>query len=337
MKTRLTLFIALAAMALTACTGAVKQNENGVTVKVQSPVENGPALVRLEVVGEKLIRVSATPEKRFADPESLVVLPSEEKTPFTVEQDGETVTVATSAVKANVCTATGAVWFTDLEGNVILAEQNGGGKSFEPIEVEGTHGYSFRQVFESPEDEAFYGLGQHQADEFNYKGKNEQLFQYNTKVSVPFIVSNKGYGVLMDSYSIMRFGNPEDYKQLGEVFKLYDKNGKEGCLTGTYIPAYGETIVREEPKLYFEYLVAPEMSKVVNLPEGFQFYNSDVKYEGSIEAPATGDYQFILYYAGYTTVKIDGKEVVPHQTREKSAYPTAFYGFCSLPEVPDSI
>ena len=77
MKTKLTLFIALAAMALTACTGAVKQNENGVTVKVQSPAENGPALVRLEVVGEKLIRVSATPEKRFADPESLVVLPSE--------------------------------------------------------------------------------------------------------------------------------------------------------------------------------------------------------------------------------------------------------------------
>ena len=315
MKTKLTLFIALAAMALTACTGAVKQNENGVTVKVQSPAENGPALVRLEVVGEKLIRVSATPEKRFADPESLVVLPSEEKTPFTVEQNGETVTVATSAVKANVCTATGEVWFIDLEGNVILAEQNGGGKSFEPIEVEGTHGYSFRQVFESPEDEAFYGLGQHQADEFNYKGKNEQLFQYNTKVSVPFIVSNKGYGVLMDSYSIMRFGNPEDYKQLGDVFTLYSKTGEKGTLTGTYTPMRGETLVREEPKLYFEYLVAPEMTRVVNLPEDFQFYGSNVKYEGFIEAPQTGEYQFILYYAGYTTVTVGGEVVVPERWR----------------------
>ena len=204
MKTKLILMSLFAAVALSACTGAVKQNESGVTVKVQSPVEGGPAVVRLEVMGEKIIRVSATPDKKFADPQSLVILPSEAKTPFEVVQNEQTETVATSAVKANVSIATGEVWFTDAEGNVILAEQQGGGKFFEPIKVEGTRGYSFRQVFESPEDEAFYGLGQHQADEFNYKGKNEELFQYNTKVSVPFIVSNHGYGVLMDSYSMMR-------------------------------------------------------------------------------------------------------------------------------------
>ncbi len=315
MKTKLNHFILIASLALTACSGTVRQDENSVTVKVQSPVENGPALVRLEVAGEKLIRVSATPEKRFADPQSLIIIPAQEQTPFTVSQNGDTVTVATSAVKANVLASTGEVWFTGADGNVILREETGGGKTFEPIEVEGTHGYTFRQVFESPEDEAFYGLGQHQADEFNYKGKNEELFQYNTKVSVPFIVSNKGYGVLMDSYSMMRFGNPQDYKQLGEVFKLYDKNGKEGCLTGTYVPAQGETLVREEPKIYFEHLVAPEMARVVNLPEDFQFYGSNVTYEGELEASVTGDYQFILYYAGYTTVTMGGETVVPERWR----------------------
>ena len=71
----------------------------------------------------------------------------------------------------------------------------------------------------SPDDEAFYGLGQHQADEFNYKGKNEELFQYNTKVSVPFIVSNKNYGILWDSYSLCRFGDPRDYAQLSAVLQ----------------------------------------------------------------------------------------------------------------------
>ncbi len=286
----------------------------GVTVKVSEAVENGPALVRLEVMGEKLIHVSATPEKRFADPQSLVVLPAEERTPFEVEKNGDVVTVVTSALRANVSKLTGEVWFTGLDGKEILREEVGGGKSFEPIEVEGTHGYSFRQVFESPSDEAFYGLGQHQADEFNYKGKNEELFQYNTKVSVPFIVSNKGYGVLMDSYSMMRFGNPEDYRQLGEVFKLYDTNGKEGVLTGSYNSRWGAPMVREEPELYFEYLVEPELTKVVNLPENM-FGVSDVVYEGFIEAPATGDYQFILYYAGYTTVAVDGAVVVPERWR----------------------
>lgn len=314
MKAKGISLLLLSAIALGACSGAYRQDGSSVTVKVQDVVDGGPQLVRLEVMGDRLIHVSATPEKRFADPQSLVILPQEGRAEFTTQQHGDTVTVATSAVKANVLASTGEVWFTDLEGNVILAEQQGGGKTFEPIEVDGTHGYSFRQVFESPEDEAFYGLGQHQADEFNYKGKNEELFQYNTKVSVPFIVSNKGYGVLMDSYSMMRFGNPNDYRQLGEVFKLYDKNGKEGCLTGTYVPEHGETIVRDEPKLYFEYLVKPKMEKVVNLPD-FVFFNSYVTYEGAIEAPVTGDYQFILYYAGYTTVTVGGEEVVPERWR----------------------
>lgn len=119
----------------------------------------------------------------------------------------------------------------------------------------------------------------------------------------------------MDSYSMMRFGNPEDYRQLGEVFKLYDKNGKEGVLTGTYVPFRGEALVREEPNIYFEHLVAPEMARVVNLPEGFRFFGSRVTYEGELVAPETGDYQFSLYYAGYTTVTIGNEVVVPERWR----------------------
>ena len=310
------IFLTAVMMAGTACqSGPYVQNESGVTVKVSDPVQGGPAVVRLQVEGEKIIRVSASPERKFADPQSLVVIPSDAEVPFEVSAEGDTVTLRTESVACHVLSTTGELWFEDEEGKLLLREQCGGGKSFEPIEVDGTRGYSFRQVFESPEDEAFYGLGQHQADEFNYKGKNEELYQYNTKVSVPFIVSNKGYGVLMDSYSMMRFGNPEDYRQLGDVFRLYDASGKEGCLTGTYVPAEGETLVREEPKLYFEYLVAPEMSRVVNLPEDFQFWNSHVTYEGEIEARVSGEYQFILYYAGYTTVSIDGREVVPERWR----------------------
>ncbi|MBR2128039.1 MAG: DUF4968 domain-containing protein, partial [Bacteroidales bacterium] len=169
----------LAAMTLASCAG-YRQDGSGVTVEVTEPQENGPALVRLQVMGEKLIHVSATPEKKFADPQSLVVIPASEKTPFKVEENGDTVTIVTSALRANVLATTGEVWFTDPQGKMLLREESGGGKSFEPIEVEGTHGYTFRQVFESPDCEDFYGLGQHQADEFNYKGKNEELFQYNT-------------------------------------------------------------------------------------------------------------------------------------------------------------
>ena len=295
------------------CSGL--QDGNGVTVHVGRKTDGGPSLVRLEVMDESIIHVSATPENRFSDKESLVIMPPAHKTPFTVTEHGDTVSLSTSSLVANVLTTTGEVWFTRPDGTVILQEKNGGGKTFVPVEAEGTDGYSFRQVFESPEDEAFYGLGQHQSDEFNYKGRNEELFQYNTKVSVPFVVSTRNYGVLMDCYSFMRFGNPGGYRQLGEVFRLYDAHGNEGCLTGTYVPAQGPVLVRDEPEIYFEYLVAPELDKVVNLPENCPLNGSEVSYEGYIEAPETGQYQFILYYAGYTTVTIDGRTVVPERWR----------------------
>ena len=150
------------------------------------------------------------------------------------------------------------------------------------------------------------------------RGKTEELFQYNTKVSVPFIVSNKNYGVLWDSYSLCRFGDPRDYSQLGGVFKLYDKDGKEGALTGTYVPADKrvETIVRREDSLYFEHLDrAARLKKVINLPDGFPFMGAGVTYEGEIEPSETGLFRFILYYAGYTKVYINNELAVPERWR----------------------
>ena len=292
--------------------------DNGVVVKVQNPGNDNAKLIRLQVMGDKLIHVSATPEKRFSDDKSLIVIPQKEKISFDVTNNGDTVSISTNDINAYVLASTGELWFTDKNGKVILQENKGGGKTFTPIEIEGTKGYSIRQVFESPKDEAFYGLGQHQSEEFNYKGKNEELFQYNTKVSIPFIVSNKNYGVLLDSYSLCRFGNPNDYSQLGEVFKLYDKEGVEGAITGTYVPeknASSETIVRREPQLYFEHLKREDLSKVVNLPENFPFMGANVTYEGMIEPSETGEFKFILYYAGYTKVYIDNKLVVPERWR----------------------
>ena len=202
MKVKNTSFCLLAALLMASCGEAdVQKLADGIIVNFDQDQPTDVRKIRLQVKGDKLIRVSATPENKFSDRESLIIVPQEEKAPFTVEDAETFVSVVTSEVKAIVDKTTGEVKFTDLEGNVILAENQGGGKTFTPIEVEGKKQYSVRQVFESPADEAFYGLGQHQADEFNYKGKNEELFQYNTKVSVPFIVSNKGYGLLWDSSS----------------------------------------------------------------------------------------------------------------------------------------
>ena len=110
---------------------AYQKDDSGVTVKINYPVENGPTLVRLEVLGDKIIHVSATPENRFRDPESLVVIPQREKVEFLIHEESDRLTVETQYLRAHLIVRTGEVIFEDIQGNVLLKEQAGGGKYFE--------------------------------------------------------------------------------------------------------------------------------------------------------------------------------------------------------------
>ena len=313
------------------------QNGNYLTVQLKQHQNYGPSQIRLQVVGDRIIRVQATAEQSFRNKQSLIIVPQKGKANYKVEEQGDDLIITTAAMRAVLNEATGQITFYDLKGQVLLNEVAQGGKTFKPFTVPDReigvdiakvpdaqkHGWSWRALFDSPDNEAFYGLGQHQSEELNMKGKNEDLFQYNTKVSVPFVISNKNYGILWDSYSYSRWGNPDDYLQLNRAFKLYDKDGKEGQLTGTYVDKNGQKIVRGEDSIYFEYAM-PETSEICNktdkggiqnLPKGFALNGSKVVYEGYVEAPTNSFYQFILYYAGYIKIYIDGKLVVPERWR----------------------
>lgn len=311
MKLRNTSVGLLALLCLASCSNkAYDKLANGIVVHIDQQQQNDVRKVRLEVMGDKLIHVTATPENEFSNRTDLITVPVQSQADFSVETTDSTVVLVTSQLTAWVFKTTGEVRFFDANGTLLLAENKGGGKNFTPITVEGKKGYSVQQLFESPADEAFYGLGQHQADEFNYKGKNEELFQYNTKVSVPFIVSTRNYGLLWDSYSLSRFGDPRDYMQLGDAFTLYTPTGEKGSLVGSYTSAKGEKLVRNESSIYFE-----DQKTIKNLPAGFPLMGSTVAYEGMIEPNETGEYRFILYYAGYVKVFVGGEEVVSERWR----------------------
>lgn len=297
-----------AALASCNCGRSYTETADGVVVNICGK-DGATKEVTLKVIDADIIRVIQAPEKGIEERASLVVLPEAAKaTDFTVIEQENDVMLTTADLQVLVSKTSGAVRFLNLEGTPMLKEES---TSFEAITVEGKQQYSFTQVFDSPADEAFYGLGQHQSDEWNYKGKNEELYQYNTKISIPFLVSNKNYGILWESYSLGRFGNPEDYAQMNETFKLYNKTGEEGGLTATYITAKGETYAeRSEGVIAYE-----SLKDLKQFPADFPFYNSDIIWEGEIEAPADGTYYFRLYYAGYTRVYAGGEEVVAERWR----------------------
>lgn len=153
MKVRNTSAVLLMGLMMGACAGSgYQRTENGVIVKVDQQQPTDVRMIRVEVLGDKLIHVSATPEKKFSEEKSLIIVPQTKKTDFKVEDKEGEVTVKTARLCAVVSKTTGQVRFTDAADKPILSEDK---RSFTPIEVEGTKGYTVRQVFQSTADEAF--------------------------------------------------------------------------------------------------------------------------------------------------------------------------------------
>ena len=263
--------IALMRFAIVAGAADVKTNDNIVTIR---PDGGQAKIIQLEVVNDNIIRVRAASKDELpVKPQSLMIVPQTvpAKGSYTIEDTGKSVTVKALNVQAVVDKKTGHIKYLDGKGlqlanesqdkqfwDFTVPERELGIKGGVQPTKEQKHGLSWQLTFENPQGtQQFYGLGQHQSEEFNMRGKNEDLFQYNTKVSIPFVLSTnrmttKCYGLLWDAYSYCRFGNPKDYLQLNRVFKLYDKQGREGHLTGTYIDAKGKTLVRDEDSIYYE-------------------------------------------------------------------------------------
>ena len=254
--------------------------------------------VRLQVVSPDIVRVSISPSGRFSDRQSLMVLPQEGCEAFHLEEGEDSVVLSTSSLVVKVSRQDGGTAFFRADGTPLAVD---GHASFAPAQADGKKAWSTTVSYASAEDEAFYGLGQHQAGEFNHKGLREELYQYNTKISVPVVVSNKGYGILFDAYSLSRWGSARPYAQLGEVFDLQ--------LTGTYTPAEGQPLVQPEDSLFYENEWA-----IRNLPN-VPLQGAKVAYDGTITARETGDYHFIQYYAGFQRTFIGGREVMSRRWR----------------------
>lgn len=265
--------------------------------------------IKLEVINDRVIHVMASRGDSLPADTSLSVLKNaKKKVDWTFSDVGGNLVLKTSKVQATIEASSGKVSFSDLNGSPILTEKVNG-RSFNAWQLEGNQTYSVRQVFESPDDEAFYGLGQHQEGVMNHKGKDLPLFQYNTKVTVPFVVSNKNYGVLWHNYSLSKFGDPRNYQSLSKL-SLFDKDGNAGGLSAKYFSKEDTTKIflsRLDTAINYEFL--PDQKK---FPAEFPVGKGLVNWDGFISSDFSGIHKFEIYYAGYTKIWIDGKPIADH-------------------------
>lgn len=296
----------IAALAFQSCSMTpYERTDNGVIIRLDDDSFRPGQAVRLIVVNERIIRVSSVPFGEFPETTSLMAVERPDANmEFTIEKGAGHVTLSTSLLSAEVSLLTGVVSFTDNDGTLFLTEKEDGGRSFMPVMAMGEKGYTIRQQFESYPDEAIYGLGANQTSFMNLKGKDADLFQYNTLAVVPFIISNRNYGILWDNNSRTKYGDIRDWNELSSL-KLYDSQGAENGLTATYADRKtGKQVFTTRNEREISYQFIPDLA---GLPEGFNPGGGKVTWEGAFETDTTGVFKFMFNSAGYARLWIDGR------------------------------
>ena len=286
---------------------AYEKESDGVLFKINKQKETDPQLVKIQICTENIIRVIASPVDSFSTRASLMVSKTGwDPVSWSINDKDNPVKISTSKVIVSVDTVTGKIAFYDSNNQLLLNEINGG-KIITPAFVMGEKTYHIRQLFESPEDEAFYGLGQHQNGIMNYKGHDVDLWQHNIVAVVPFLVSSKNYGILWDNTSRTKFGDVRDYQPLSSLIQ-YNNKGEEGGLTVEYFKDQKFKLLltsQTEAKIEHDFVDEPGI-----YPEGFDPNSGSIRWSGEFKADQTGTYKFRLYSSGYTKMWLNDELVV---------------------------
>ncbi len=163
-------------------------------------------VLRIEPWGENAFRVRASKDKLHDDDWALLPAgSSSEGTAVTVAEDGRSAYIVNGRIRADV-ERSGRITFTNDKGEVLLKETEktyqlkSGGRDIVPIP--GSRDYAVTLRFHAADGEKLYGMGQYQQSLLNLKGCRLELNHRNSQTSVPFVLSNAGYGMLWHNPAI---------------------------------------------------------------------------------------------------------------------------------------
>lgn len=209
--------------------------------RIQS-VQNGVLLrdskngsLKVQFVTPDIVRVQYAPEGEWKDNETGACVPRKQKdVPLQISKKKDGVSLSSEALSVFIDAKTGALRYFTADGKLLLRENPVQPRTTEKIQVrrvkfdskkrtiqktangdlvvEGAAGeedlgsaWKAELRFQWEDGEALYGLGSHQEDYMNLRGTSQELYQHNLKISMPILVSSKGYGLFLDAGCVMSF------------------------------------------------------------------------------------------------------------------------------------
>ena len=179
---------------------AVEQQSDGVQFRMQT------GILKLQVCTDSMIRVLYSATSSFPKlPDYVVEKTAWPATNWSISRADDAVTLTTLRLRVKITRADGAIQYQDADGNQLLQEAS---RKLTPVKVNGEDTYRAESLVNMyGSREGLYGLGQHQAGVWNYRGESVDISQDNSNISIPLLLSSKGYGIFWNNTSRGRFNN----------------------------------------------------------------------------------------------------------------------------------
>ena len=285
-KTR-TALLALFVLPALAANGDFDKQTGGIELRTAD------GTLRIQMVADNIARVTFAKSAILFSRGTTSVLPIATTPKWTLSETPAELVLSAPKLKVRVDRQTGRVSFLDAAGQPILAESPSG-HVLESAVVQDEPVYHVRQLWQSNADESLYGLGQQQKGMLNIKGYDLDLWQHNTNVVVPFLVSSRGYGIFWNNMAFSRFGDLRPFEAV-PASNLLDADGNPGGLS--MAPIDGSS---------------PAKPAEPAVEAGENEHPKSTRWQGSILAPATGDYQLRTTSNGAIKVWLDNRLVIDH-------------------------
>ncbi len=170
----------------------------------------GAETLSLTVCSDSIVHVVTRPNGEPVEHPQPWLLPADASckgAAFQVSQTAKEATLATAGLRITLSLDRGNLVFRTAAGREFLREWASIPRTYAPEKLNGDSTYHVTDRFSPDETEAIYGLGQHQAGLFNYRGATVKLGQNNTDIAIPFLTSTRGYGLLWNTASLTYFDN----------------------------------------------------------------------------------------------------------------------------------
>ena len=170
----------------------------------------GNGILRVVAVADNAFRISYMEHRKY-DLQEWVHL-NEANLRMKKKLIGPAVILSTSSgVSVEVDTHSMVVSVKDKTGNVVFRATE---HTLKESKVQDLECYEATMRCSSSSDEHLYGLGQFQDGHTDVRGLSRRLTQVNTQISIPMVLSSKGYGLLWNNYGMTEFNPPKESVKL---------------------------------------------------------------------------------------------------------------------------